>query len=520
MVAAVALQVGGVGLVDQVGGRVPAVDELGGRLLADGPMVVCRGLLDDPSTWRFSANAERVLGWPVAPPDGLATWMERMHPDDRGGFEAALARVLSGKAEQAELHLRLRQAGGGYRWIWTVMRTERDDTTGELYMVGYDLDVTDRMLAEERVRRQNQELERRNRDRATELENANAMLRAVLEGIADPVYVKDADGRYVLVNSAAAGSVGLRPEEYVGRTDHELFPAEVAGHLRADDREATASGGPRRFRETLDTPEGPRVYQAVKAPWRDATGQILGVVGVSRDVTDQERVEAERRRLLERLHDVQEEERRHLAVDLHDGPVQGLAMLGYKLARARVLLEAGETEPAVALVCECEADVAGEVEALRRTLRDLRPLVLDQHGLEVALHDHAHAVRERAGLASCRVTARLGGRRLDPSTETALFRVAQQALANVADHAGATSAEVLLEGSAAGGVTLRVVDDGCGFDPAHVQLAGARLGLGLTAMRERVEAIGGRLTIRTAPGRGTTVEALVPRGAERPGARP
>jgi two-component system, NarL family, sensor histidine kinase DegS len=69
-------------------------------------------------------------------------------------------------------------------------------------------------------------------------------------------------------------------------------------------------------------------------------------------------------------------------------------------------------------------------------------------------------------------------------------------------------------------VTLWVVDDGCGFDPAHVQLAGARLGLGLTAMRERVEAIGGRLTIRTAPGRGTTVEALVPRGAERPGARP
>jgi PAS domain S-box-containing protein len=520
MVAAVVLQAGGVGLVDQVGGRVPAVDALGGRLLADGPMVVCRGLLDDPSTWRFSANAERVLGWPVAPPDGLATWMERMHPDDRAGFEAALARVLSGQAEQAELHLRLRQAGGGYRWIWTVMRTERDDATGQRYMVGYDLDVTDRMLAEERVRRQNQELERRNRDRATELENANAMLRAVLEGIADPVYVKDADGRYVLVNSAAAGSVGLRPEEYVGRTDHELFPAEVAGHLRADDREATASGGPRRFRETLDTPEGPRVYQAVKAPWRDATGQILGVVGVSRDVTDQERVEAERRRLLERLHDVQEEERRHLAVDLHDGPVQGLAMLGYKLARARVLLEAGETEPAVALVCECEADVAGEVEALRRTLRDLRPLVLDQHGLEVALHDHAHAVRERAGLASCRVTARLGGRRLDPSTETALFRVAQQALANVADHAGATSAEVLLEGSAAGGVTLWVVDDGCGFDPAHVQLAGARLGLGLTAMRERVEAIGGRLTIRTAPGKGTTVEALVPGGPGRPGARP
>ena len=111
---------------------------------------------------------------------------------------------------------------------------------------------------------------------------------------------------------------------------------------------------------------------------------------------------------------------------------------------------------------------------------------------------------------SCRVTARLGGRRLDPSTETALFRVAQQALANVADHAGASSVEVLLERSARGEVLLRIVDDGCGFDPSHVQPAGPQLGFGLTSMRERAEAIGGRLTIRTAPGAGTTVEVRVP----------
>jgi signal transduction histidine kinase len=170
-------------------------------------------------------------------------------------------------------------------------------------------------------------------------------------------------------------------------------------------------------------------------------------------------VDAERRRLLDRLHDVQEEERSRIAVGLHDGPVQGLATLGFKLARARALLAEGKAGPAMAVLGECEADVAGEVAALRRIMHDLRPLVLDQQGLAAALEDQAEAVRARAGLA-------------------------------------------------AGEVVLSVADDGAGFDPAS--LGGGGLGYGLTAMAERVEALGGRLAVRTAPGAGTMVEARVP----------
>ena len=345
------------------------------------------------------------------------------------------------------------------------------------------------------------------------LDTTNAMLRSLIDGIADPVYAKDAEGRYLLVNPAAASAAGLRPDQVLGYTDAELLPAPVAARLRAADRRVMASERPSRSREELTSLEGLRVYQALKAPWRDADGRIAGVVGVSRDVTEEQRADHERRRLLGRLHDIQEEERGRIAVGLHDGPLQGLATLGFKLARARALLADGHAGAALAVLGECEADVAGEVTALRRTMHDMRPLVLDQQGLAAALEDQAEAVRARAGLAACRVSVRLAGGRLPPTVEIALFRVAQQALANVADHAGASEVELWLEQAPTGHVRLAVSDDGCGFDPARVS---GGYGFGLTVMAERVEALGGRLAVRAREEGGTMVEACIPGPPGRP----
>jgi signal transduction histidine kinase len=148
------------------------------------------------------------------------------------------------------------------------------------------------------------------------------------------------------------------------------------------------------------------------------------------------------------------------------------------------------------------------VTSLRRTIGRLRPLVLVEDGLEAALREEAKSACNRAALVVCDVSSELEGR-LDPVVETALFRVAQQALANVVDHAGATRALVAIECSERA-VTLRVSDDGCGFDPGHVRVLADVAHFGLIAMRERVEALGGRFRVTTAPGQGTVVEAKVP----------
>jgi PAS domain S-box-containing protein len=240
----------------------------------------------------------------------------------------------------------------------------------------------------------------------------------------------------------------------------------------------------------------------------DAQGRVVRFIGTDQDITERRQAGAERRRLLSRVHEAQEGQDRRLAADLHDGHVQSLAAIGFKLEQARLRLGASGSPEVDELLWQVTKDLSAEVTSLRRTIGRLRPLVLVEDGLEAALREEAKSACNRAALVSCEVTSELDGR-LDPVVETALFRVAQQALANVVEHASATHAEVAVECTAKG-VLLRVSDDGRGFDPDHVQVIADIAHFGLIAMRERVEALGGRFRVLTAPGEGTVVEANLP----------
>jgi signal transduction histidine kinase len=250
----------------------------------------------------------------------------------------------------------------------------------------------------------------------------------------------------------------------------------------------------------------------------DEDGRVVRFIGTDQDITERRRADAERRRLLNRVYEAQEGQDRRLAADLHDGHVQSLAAIGFKLEQARLRLGASGSPEVDELLWQVTKDLSAEVTALRRTIGRLRPLVLVEDGLEAALREEAKSACNRAALANCEVLSELVIR-LDPVVETALFRVAQQALANVVEHASATHAEVVIE-CGAKGVLLRVSDDGCGFDPDHVQVIADIAHFGLIAMRERVEALGGRFRVTTAPGQGTVVEARLPLAiaAEGPGA--
>ena len=135
-------------------------------------------------------------------------------------------------------------------------------------------------------------------------------------------------------------------------------------------------------------------------------------------------------------------------------------------------------------------------------MAELRPAVLDEQGLEVALHNQVRVFEATSGVA-CAISTGLQGR-LEPDLETVLYRVTQETLNNVGEHAGASRVTVSLAAEN-GSVHLRINDDGVGFAPAAVARLLGEGHFGLVGMRERVEMVGGQLSIDSAPGKGTTV---------------
>ena len=212
------------------------------------------------------------------------------------------------------------------------------------------------------------------------------------------------------------------------------------------------------------------------------------------------RVEAERSRSARLALRAQEEERRRLARDLHDEVNQALTAI---LLRLQAVSQDAPADVAEELA-EVRRLVNQAMDELLRLARELRPTALDDHGLYPAIEGQVRRFSSQTGIDA---DLRTHGAPvdLDDDRQIAVFRVAQEALANVARHAGASSVEVDLTRLGEGGVELTVRDDGRGFAPE-----GASDGLGLNGMVERARLVGGELDIDSRPGAGTAVSLRVP----------
>jgi signal transduction histidine kinase len=239
---------------------------------------------------------------------------------------------------------------------------------------------------------------------------------------------------------------------------------------------------------------------AVAGAW--AVLFLLVMVRMAGLVRGLERAEAERRRVLDKTVQAAEQERIQVANELHDGPIQRLAVLSYDLERAKQRMLGNPA--AVARVEHAQAALSSEVQGLRELMASLRPPTLDQVGLEAALRDHVGEFARRSGV-DCTVRVELDDR-LDGELETVVYRVTQEALANVARHAGAGHLWLQLEG-AGDQVDLEIRDDGVGFDAQASSTLVSDGHFGLVAMQERVEMAGGRFQVDTRPGAGVTVRA-------------
>ena len=213
------------------------------------------------------------------------------------------------------------------------------------------------------------------------------------------------------------------------------------------------------------------------------------------------------RRLTHQIIEVQEEERKEISRELHDSVVQTLVGINVELS-ALGLGAATGGDALKAKIAHTQRLVESSVDAVHRFARELRPAVLDDLGLIPALHAFSKNLAASKKI-KIELTAFRGVESLENGNRTVLFRVAQEALHNVVRHAHATLVKISLT-SVADRIRMEVSDNGRSFQVKKTLLAKSNKRLGLVGMRERIEMVGGSLTIESAPGKGTTVRAEIP----------
>jgi PAS domain S-box-containing protein len=335
--------------------------------------------------------------------------------------------------------------------------------------------------------------------------------RLLVDAVTDhAVFLLDPRGVIASWNPGAQLMTGFPAEDVVGRPSSCLYPPEDvhAGkrgamlHLAAVHGKIQDDGW--RVRK-----DGSRFWaEAVIAAIADSSGTLLGYAEVARDGTERMYLEHSladahdrMRALAARLAQVAEQEKMRLSREIHD--VLGQELTGLKLdlswlARRLVLVPDSVRQPLVERVATMASQIDSCVQTVRRIATGLRPGVLDDLGLAEAIEWEAHEFQARAGI---RVDLSLPETELelDRDRATAVFRIFQELLTNVALHAGATAVSVELT-PGVGWVALEVSDDGRGITPKELAMPDA---LGLLGMRERAAQFGGSLEIEGTSGQGT-----------------
>ena len=220
-----------------------------------------------------------------------------------------------------------------------------------------------------------------------------------------------------------------------------------------------------------------------------------------------EQLQEQLRQLSRQILSAQEEERREISRELHDVIAQTLTGINVRLA-ALSKEAATNTKGLDRNIALTQKLVEKSVDIVHRFARELRPAVLDDLGLIPALHSFMKNFTTRTGVRT-QLTAFAGVEEMETARRTVLFRVAQEALTNVARHAKASRVKVSLQ-KMADGVCMKIEDDGKSFQVERTLHANGGKRLGLLGMRERLEMVGGKFGVESAPGQGTTITAQIP----------
>jgi PAS domain S-box-containing protein len=386
-----------------------------------------------------------------------------------------------------------------------------------------------------RLQRDKQELERKRAEEA--LRENEAKLRQIIDLVPHMIFLKDWDGQYLLVNKAVAEAYKTSVSALMGKHHADFHPDESElQNMLQDDREVITKGETKFISEEpyTDAQGKVRFLQTTKVPFHLLGDKTPAVLGVAIDITDKKRAEEELRksrdelelRVRERTAELEkanqelwqipskliailEEERKRLASDLHDSIGQTLAAVKFWVEMALKLKDAGDSSAALNQLEQFVPILQRSIEETRSIYMGLRPTMLDSHGLLATLEWLRQECMKLYPERHIELDTGITEGEIPENLKVNIFRIAQEALNNIAKHSKAEWVDISLSKNL-GGIELVVSDDGEGMDLDIIMQTHTATSLGLTSMRERAELTGGRFSIESTPGEGTTVRACWP----------
>ncbi|MDX1945509.1 MAG: PAS domain S-box protein [Pirellulaceae bacterium] len=434
---------------------------------------------------RVNGAWTRTLGWSS---DELTQqpYTAFVHPEDLAATLREAELLQTGKHQTIRFENRYRDKAGAYHWLAWNATVEPESGV----VIAAARDVTEQKLQDEA------------------LHEAEERFHAFMNHSPAIAWAKDIDGKYVYLNRACDWQLGMRLEECAGKTDFEIWPAEIAEKFRANDCVVRDTGMAIQVIEETGRAGQRRYWFSTKFLSQDRAGRKY-VNGIAVEITDLKRSEQALRteqELLRNLIHVQENEKQFICHEFHDGLIQ------YAVGALMFLESHQRKHPPTDGTSSVDLAINSlrkGIEDGRRVIRGIRPAALDGMGVAAAIDDLLGQFASSGIAIEFDCDPNLG--RLPQPVEMTVYRVVQEALNNARKYSGTDriTIQVRRDGFE---LLVEVRDFGSGFDVPSAW----RRGFGLLGMTERVRLLGGDCEIQSRPGEGTRVSFRLPIPHDRP----